>query len=179
MQQFISTGLAGVAYTAAHLSCEHRPICALRCRGLALGQGEVLWLCLQDTLWHVLVFQRGLSWLVRAGGETRPCKWLETLAAEKTAAGTGKWQCLSRWPAVAGLRLASAIFASHGGAGRAFWGSSRGTCGCADRWAACTCACACPETGPPPWASPPRCFSFFPSSLCIFLPKRPETEELF
>lgn len=177
MPQFISAGLAWVAYAAARSSCEHQPIRAPRCRGSAFGQGEDLWLCLQDTSWHALVFQPGLSWLVRAGGEARPCKWPATLAAEKTAAGAGKWRCLSRWSAVAGLRLASAIFTSHRGAGRAFWGSSRvldgsrgvlplPTCGCAGGWAAC--ACACPETGPPPWASPLRRLAQLLQFLSLF-----------
>lgn len=129
MQEFISVGLAWVANGAVHFSCEHRRIRVPQCRGSAFGQGEVLCLCLQDVLRHVLAFQRGLSWLVRAGGEARPCKRQEKLAAEETsrpgrswgtAAGAGKWQFLSQWSAVAGLRLTSAVFASHGEARRAF-----------------------------------------------------------
>lgn len=41
------------------------------------GQGEALCPCLQDVLGHVLAFQQGLSWLVRAGREVSPCKWQE------------------------------------------------------------------------------------------------------
>lgn len=54
-----------------HLSCKHRHILTPQCRGLVFRQGEVLCLCLQDMLRHVLAFQCGLSWLVTAGTEVR------------------------------------------------------------------------------------------------------------